>query len=204
MSPFLSREVDVHLARSSTATGFGNSGGTDQDQVSIGRILYDGSIIGNRFRLDAFDIELDAFLGRQGTVIGQQDVALELGLVGTALVGLALQDAFRLGRIDIRILEQAEQEVPLQDAGGGFIDAVFGHPAFLDQFDDVFRMSLAANLVDTGIVDHRIVVLEAGLALETRVERAAAGYAPVGADGALETEFAAQHFRAHNVGVIDI
>ena len=94
--------------------------------------------------------------------------------------------------------------MPLQDAGGGFIDAVFSHPAFLDQFDDVFRMSLAANLVDTGIVDHRIVVLEAGLALETRVERAAAGYAPVGADGALETEFAAQHFRTHNVGVIDI
>ena len=65
-------------------------------------------------------------------------------------------------------------------------------------------MGFAADLVNTGIVDHRIVVLEGGLALETRVERTAAGHAPVGADGALKAEFAAQHFRAQDVGVVDI
>ena len=94
--------------------------------------------------------------------------------------------------------------MPLENPGRCLVDPLFGHPAFLHQLDHQFGPGLGAHLVHTGVDDHLHVVLDRGLALQGRLERAVANHAPVGTDSPLEAELAIEDFGGHMVGIVDI
>jgi hypothetical protein len=130
---------------------------TNERHVSFRRRIHNGKpALLHECSVEALDVELELCSGLQrkhAVAVGQERVGPALGLVALALeFGLA-DGGNGLLDVDVRVVEEAEQEFLAQQFGDGFVDTGFADDAGLHEFEDEISTGFAAELVDARVED---------------------------------------------------